>query len=160
MMDEPTPITSLLAAKGGARPAIRPQFQPLRTGNSLARKLDEDLGWDIHDGEDTVDAEVAAAPEDDFAPATNVRFIRRDLALSLTPVAASAPAEAKPARPRRRAFDQNRKAAFTLRIDAERHAGLRLACAAANRSAQSVLTEVLDRLISEISAADSRPHRT
>ncbi|MEO5597243.1 MAG: hypothetical protein ABIQ66_01350 [Novosphingobium sp.] len=157
MMDEPTPIVSLLAAKGGARPAVRSQFQPLRTGDSLARKAVEDADWaEFSSGQDADEAPFVQPVND---AGTNVRFIRREVALSLTPVASIAPA-ARTARPRRRAFDQNRKAAFTLRIDAERHAQLRLACTAANRSAQSVLTEALDRLISDIAGADSRLPRT
>ncbi len=39
------------------------------------------------------------------------------------------------------------KAAFTLRLDAERHLKLRLACAVSNRSAQMLVTDALDRLL-------------
>lgn len=54
-----------------------------------------------------------------------------------------------PARARRSALDRGAKAAFTLRLDAERHLRLRLACTAANRSAQQVVTDALDRYLSE-----------
>ena len=43
------------------------------------------------------------------------------------------------------------KAAFTLRLDPERHLRLRLACAVANRSAQQIVTEALDAFL------DSQP---
>ena len=39
------------------------------------------------------------------------------------------------------------KSAFTLRIDAERHLKLRLACAVSNRSAQQLVTSALDAFI-------------
>ncbi|MEP7222160.1 MAG: hypothetical protein ABI673_05770 [Novosphingobium sp.] len=141
MMDETVRPLTLLATKGGARPALRSQLQAIHADDSLA---DNDLSAEIADSD---------APASN-APASNVRLIRRDVAVSLVPRASRA------VTPRRRAFDQNRRAAFTLRIDAERHAQLRLACTAANRSAQSVLTEALDRLITDIAGADSRPQRT
>jgi hypothetical protein len=43
-----------------------------------------------------------------------------------------------------------RNAAFTLRLDAERHLKLRLACTLDNRSAQQIVTEALDRLIADL----------
>ena len=48
---------------------------------------------------------------------------------------------------RRSALDDGRRAAFTLRLDSERHLKLRLACTVRNRSAQQIVTEALDRLI-------------
>jgi len=44
----------------------------------------------------------------------------------------------------------SRRAAFTLRLDTERHLQLRLASTIAGRSAQSLLTEALDRMIDEM----------
>ena len=46
-------------------------------------------------------------------------------------------AMARPAKARRSALSEGRSAAFTLRLDAERHLKLRLACALANRSARN-----------------------
>ncbi len=48
------------------------------------------------------------------------------------------------AAPRRKAIAQGRRAAFTLRIEPERHLKLRLACTLQNRSAQSLITDALD----------------
>jgi hypothetical protein len=56
----------------------------------------------------------------------------------------------EPAKPRRSALENGRRAAFTLRMDAERHLKLRLACTIRNRSAQQLITEALDRLIDEL----------
>ena len=60
-----------------------------------------------------------------------------------------APATAVPVRvPRQRAAPGSKaKAAFTLRLDGERHLKLRLACAVTGRSAQQLVTEALDRLL-------------
>lgn len=56
----------------------------------------------------------------------------------------------EPAKPRRSALENGRRAAFTLRMDAERHLKLRLACTIRNRSAQQLITEALDKLIDEL----------
>ncbi|AZI36705.1 hypothetical protein NT2_05_02870 [Caenibius tardaugens NBRC 16725] len=51
------------------------------------------------------------------------------------------------ARSRRSALNDGRRAAFTLRLDAERHLKLRLACTVRNSSAQQIVTEALDEFI-------------
>jgi hypothetical protein len=51
---------------------------------------------------------------------------------------------------RQSALAKGRRAAFTLRVDAERHLKLRLACALANRSAQQLVTEALDRMLEDL----------
>ena len=47
------------------------------------------------------------------------------------------------------------RAAFTLRIDPERHLKLRLACTVRNASAQLLVTEALDRFLDEIPQLDA-----
>jgi hypothetical protein len=47
------------------------------------------------------------------------------------------------------------KAAFTLRLDPERHLKLRLACAVDGRSAQMLVTQALDKLLAEMPELDS-----
>jgi hypothetical protein len=47
------------------------------------------------------------------------------------------------------------KAAFTLRLDAQRHLKLRLACALKGRSAQMMVTEAVDRLLSTFPELDT-----
>ncbi|MEY4891085.1 MAG: hypothetical protein RIQ75_2215, partial [Pseudomonadota bacterium] len=42
------------------------------------------------------------------------------------------------------------KAAFTLRLDADRHLQLRLACALSHRSAQQIVTEALDAYLGSL----------
>ena len=52
--------------------------------------------------------------------------------------------------PRRQAGIGSRKAAFTLRLDAERHLRLRLACAVTRHSAQQIVARALDEALAGI----------
>jgi hypothetical protein len=47
------------------------------------------------------------------------------------------------------------KAAFTLRLDPSRHLKLRLACAVNGRSAQQIVTDALDGLLSNMPELDA-----
>jgi hypothetical protein len=47
------------------------------------------------------------------------------------------------------------KAAFTLRLDPDRHLKLRLACAVDGRSAQMLVTEALDKLLGDMPDIDN-----
>ena len=198
MATEAKPFASLssglLARKGAARPAMRPQGFG-QVGNGL-----EDLGWndmgfeppkpaeaprdEDHDafGEDVVEHPRAHHPtgltpvqspvhdqqaeiEDRFGAADDAEEEEeRDETVELyepeaeeVPVAlpvAQAPAivPAAPAAPRRAprprsAAGSKGKAAFTLRLDPDRHLKLRLACAVDGRSAQQLVTDALDHLL-------------
>jgi hypothetical protein len=192
--------SGLLARKGAARPAMRPQGFG-QGGHSL-----EDLGWndmgfeppkpaeaprdETHDafGEDVVEhprahptgltpldspvhhqqAELAdrlyECEDDEQVEETAEIFepeaeeseaeARAPVAPAPAPVLAPAPAPARatavaPRRaPRARSVPGTKgKAAFTLRLDRERHLKLRLACAVDGRSAQQVVTDALDQLL-------------
>lgn len=80
------------------------------------------------------------------------------------PIQAPAPTvEARPAptrapRPRAEAGSKA-KAAFTLRLDGQRHLKLRLACAVTGRSAQQLVTEALDSLLADMPELDSMADR-
>lgn len=73
-----------------------------------------------------------------------------------TPLKAKARAEAvsRP-RARRNAAEHGRRAAFTLRLDAQRHLKLRLAATMRNRSAQQLVTEALDQFLADLPELDS-----
>jgi hypothetical protein len=146
-MSEPKPIASLtptlLARKGSARPAMRPQLAPLpQLQEATARQID-DLGWNDM-GHEPAEAPVQEAEvvrlsvQTDDEPRISEVLRRR------------AKAAVRLERPRRSALAQGRKAAFTLRLDAERHLKLRLACTLANRSAQQPVTEALDEMLAGI----------
>jgi len=185
--------SGLLARKGAARPAMRPQGFG-QVGNGL-----EDLGWndmgfeppkpaeaprdEDHDafGEDVVEHPRAHHPtgltpvqspvhdqqaeiEDRFGAADDAEEEELDETVELyEPRAAEAPVArpvalapaivpAAPAAPRRAprprsAAGSKGKAAFTLRLDPDRHLKLRLACAVDGRSAQQLVTDALDHLL-------------
>lgn len=171
-MTEPKPFASLspslLARKGSARPAMRPQIQPLRQFHeATARQIDDDLGWNDmgHDAAPQPPAAVSPVsaggevvsfgpasdrPEVAAAPMPEVVRQQQAIAAQVAAPEAAVPLAAAPARPRRSALADGRRAAFTLRLDAERHLKLRLASALASRSAQQIVTEALDRLIDEL----------
>lgn len=147
---------TLLARKGAARPAMRPQVQPLGTHELHAfapgNDPQDELGWNDM-GEDVPEP----ANEQRESQAADVIALAGRVAID-TPAVADKPevvrereqaakkiaAGALPAAPRRKAIAKGRKAAFTLRIDPERHLKLRLACTLKNRSAQQLITEALD----------------
>ena len=201
MATEAKPFASLssglLARKGAARPAMRPQGFG-QVGNGL-----EDLGWndmgfeppkpaetardDSHDafGEDVVDhprahptgltpvdspvhhqqAEIVerlngAEDEDEDEEADEIDEIDEidETAELCEPEAETPPVFAKitvpVAAPVARHAPRSRvapgtkgKAAFTLRLDPQRHLKLRLACAVDGRSAQQLVTDALDQLL-------------
>jgi hypothetical protein len=172
-MNEPKPFASLspslLARKGGARPAMRPQLMPLnhedqrRMGYPAAAPADaqncgpageEDLGWNDM-GEEVFAsapvAEVVAIATDPLPPPAQPEVLRCRESLGSAIRAAAEPAAAMPELPgtaarrqRSSALKEGRRAAFTLRLDAERHLRLRLACTVDNRSAQQLVVEALD----------------
>jgi hypothetical protein len=148
-MSQSKPFASLsaglLARKGAAKPAMRPQLY----------NAQDDLGWnDMGETPAPVAKPVAAVvpiafsqPAVEEAPAPPVVVQQAALAQTF-----EAPAPA----PRPRAAPGSRgKSAFTLRLDGERHLRLRLMGAHQHRSAQSLVTEALDRFLDEFEARKS-----
>lgn len=196
-MSEPKPFASLspslLARKGSAKPAMRPQFQPLGFadespfGSQVRHQLFEsdaepaqltqdDLGWNDM-GEEAPAEQVAASEPVEIPAAPALSSVvpiggteRADSPVSapvspalrqlqdLAETIAAAPPSRAP-RQMRSALREGRKAAFTLRVDGERHLRLRLACTLQNRSAQQVVTEALDRLLEELPGLDELSRR-
>ena len=199
-MNEPKPIASLssglLARKGAARPAMRPQgFQ--QVGGNL-----EDLGWNDMGFEPPKPAIVPVRDEDHDAFGEDLEEHPRVHPTGLTPVASPvhsqqaeiadrlsvdgddeefdetaepndseaqpeplpivappAPRAAESAPPRRAptprsARGSKGKAAFTLRLDPDRHLKLRLACAVDGRSAQQIVTDAVDQLLAQMPELD------
>jgi len=190
MMSEPKPFASLssglLARKGQAKPAMRPQGF---TGGyaSLAGGL-EDLGWNDMGAAIEPEADVHPLHENEIvAPPEGVPPVlaqRRQLKEEFDPPVIDAVADAHQISvdaPTPPAFDPepadvvsivrrpvsvataNRlaretrhkaKAAFTLRLDEDRHLRLRLASALSGRSAQMLVTEALDAFLQSIPEVD------
>ncbi|MFM7376966.1 MAG: hypothetical protein ACKO1O_02360 [Erythrobacter sp.] len=212
---------SLLARKGGAKPAMRPQVAPLVAEEAAVPEDElEDLGWNDmgdSDGEALgaqivpISPDLAAGPttagpgpivrrqqrrleervladavmtgpetdeydeeegEDDeslYAEAFDAGYDEEeegeeaDTALysPLAPHIALPDPEPAPvaaprsaAKPRVPAPQSARRAAFTLRLDADRHLKLRLAATMQGVSAQVLVTEALDRLLAEYDELD------
>lgn len=220
---------SLLARKGGAKPAMRPQVAPLvapLTGSEsgIPEEQLEDLGWNDmgepeHDsGADIVpiSADISAehlaggpgpivrrqqrrleervladaamtGPEDrdpeydedesesDYSSSAYADSYEaageygdesdsaiysplavRPAAIAAAPAPATGPAPAPrgTAKARVPAAQNGRRAAFTLRLDADRHLKLRLAATMQGVSAQTLVTEALDRLLAEYDDLD------
>ena len=147
--------SGLLARKGAAKPAMRPQGYG-SFGSSL-----EDLGWNdmghqeqngSNDRPEHVPSSIEALTP---APGGRVQAEppavveqRRELEARLAEEPETGrelqPKAEVVALPRSRATAARAKAAFTLRLDPERHLRLRLACALSRRSAQQLVTEALD----------------
>jgi len=140
--------SGLLARKGGARPAMRSGYVPGMSLN-LPASVQDDLGWnDMGHDEDV--------PESSPPPLTVIKAngeVNQDAASRPEVLAQQAEIsqafEGEAEKPKRKIALRPRtaKAAFTLRLDPERHLRLRLACAVHNRSAQQIVTEALDAFL-------------
>ncbi|WP_336971748.1 hypothetical protein [Sphingobium aromaticiconvertens] len=173
-MAEPKPLASLtsglLARKGAAQPAMRRQSLT-GFGNAMPISFHDDLGWNDMGGESAPvemrpsgltpmgASPVAAVPMDAAASimAPEPVVVTEQKAL-VEKVAAMAPPVSPPASKAvavaPKAAVSGRKAAFTLRLDAERHLKLRLVCAVQNRSAQQIVTDALDQFLSGLPEID------
>jgi hypothetical protein len=188
MMSEPKPFASLssglLARKGQARPAMRPQGF---TGGYASLAGIEDLGWndmgqmpepiaDIHPLHE--DDQIQPPPEgvppvlaqrhalkQEFEPPVLDEAVEDEPeglieAPAPQPEIAVQPVVADTFEPRpvsvaaagriARATQHKHKAAFTLRLDEERHLRLRLASAVTGRSAQQIVAGALDAFLESL----------
>ncbi|BBF70983.1 MULTISPECIES: hypothetical protein [Sphingomonadaceae] len=153
-MAEPKPLASLtsglLARKGAAQPAMRRPMLGFGRASSAALQQD-DLGWNdmgfdvepVHEPMEEPAAPIGLTPMTPVVPVPPVVAERKVLAKRLAAKPASVQAVAR-----------NRKAAFTLRLDADRHLKLRLACAITGRSAQQIVTQALDDLLNDLPEID------
>ena len=210
MTSEPKPFASLssglLARKGAARPAMRPQgfgqvggnlddlgwndmgFEPPKPaetgrdsehdafGEELAPHPSRNplaaltpIGSPVHEQQaeladrfgETDDSETADEDFDETAELVAVEEIARQpqaapvVVPTTAPLAPTVRRQSKP----RSAAGAKGKAAFTLRLDPERHLKLRLACAVNGRSAQQLVTDALDRLLADMPELDSMAQR-
>ena len=187
--------SGLLARKGAARPAMKPQGFGQMGGGNL-----EDLGWNDMGFEPPKPAEVARDASHDAFGEEVVEHLRvhptgltpvdspvhhqqADIAdrlgadnsedeqvdetaeayvpepeeapAALAVVRAPAPAPRRHVSRARAAPGSKAKAAFTLRLDPERHLKLRLACAVDGRSAQQIVTDALDHLLERMPELDA-----
>jgi hypothetical protein len=140
---------------------LTPVHSPVHTQQAeLVERLngaeaDEDAIDEVDQTAEIVDLDVEEAPavaeivelEVEEAPA--VAEVATPVVI--VPVATPAPSRA----PRSRAAPGSKaKAAFTLRLDPNRHLKLRLACAVDGRSAQQLVTDALDNLLERMPDLD------
>jgi len=190
--------SGLLARKGAARPAMRPQgygapqgFDDLGwndMGSHVQPPLDE-LEEDLpeHHVPSSISALTPAPklPRDESVEEPEVVAQQRAIAESFPPEAevedeAVAEVETEveaapvavplvkprahvvplPKRPAPKAkAEEGRKAAFTLRLDGERHLRLRLATAVTGQSAQQIVTSALDALLASLPEVEALAER-
>lgn len=144
--------STLLARKGQARPAMRPQGF---SGFGNVSEVVDDLGWNDMGHPET------AAPPPVAVPAVPPVLRQREVLIEEFEAPVAAPSVdpvpvapvATPAMPRA-AVGSKAKAAFTLRLDHERHLRLRLASAVTNRSAQQLVTQALDDYLNTLPDLD------
>ena len=105
-------------------------------------------------GADQFEAEAPEVPE---IVRQQESLIERVAAVARKVEARPSPAPKKEKAPR--ALRAREKAAFTLRLDAERHLRLRLASAVTNRSSQVILTDLLDDYLSTLPEIDAMASR-
>ena len=218
-MSEPKPFASLssglLARKGAAKPAMRPQgfghmgmgledlgwndmghsapvpvpefadypedlpervpskISALTPAPRSGEEQDESLGSELDEAvappavieqQRAIEARFAGPEEMDGAEEpiqVPLRKIKRAPAaeapkvkVAEVPKVKAAEIVSLPARPRQKAGAKG-KAAFTLRLDAERHLKLRLACAVTHRSAQQIVSDALDEFLDALPELDA-----
>ena len=163
--------SGLLARKGHARPAMRSQG----FGGYPATQPLDDLGWndmgqpERRSGDDGIAPQPAGTTERESLPVplpavlveraalaaeiTPAAVVEADPAIDPPPVAATSVSVATATRLRRETAHAG-KAAFTLRLDADRHLRLRLASAITNRSAQALVAHALDQFLSTLPEVD------
>lgn len=148
----------LLARKGAARPAMRPQGYASLAPTS--QQL-EDLGWN--------DMGDALAPQPAPEPEKPPVLVEREALAEVIEAAPGPEPEAAPVEEPRavrsvsvataarfsRETAHAGRAAFTLRLDATRHLKLRLASAVANQSAQALVGHALDRFLATLPEVDA-----
>ena len=135
----PSLPSALLARKGSARPAMRPQdFDAPAPEDAL-----DDLGWNGMNGSHPkVLVEREALKVEIERPVTTASKASR----------IGRGASAKP----RGAKAKGAKAAFTLRLDTDRHRRLRLASAVTGLSSQHIVTQALDAFLLTVPEVDAR----
>jgi hypothetical protein len=124
-------------------------YTPDDAGEEEEEEVDDSA--ELYEPEADVDAEDAIESEADLSPVLMAKP-------QPEPVIVRQPAPAPAARRQRKeraAPGTKGKAAFTLRLDPDRHLKLRLACAVDGRSAQMLVTQALDKLLGEMPELDT-----
>jgi hypothetical protein len=129
---------------------LTPVQSPVHTQQS---EIADRLGVDDDDQEEIDETaelmDEGEAPVAVFPLSAPVDVAEQDDAPAFVPAPAIVAAPRRAPRPRS-APGSKGKAAFTLRLDPDRHLKLRLACAVDGRSAQQLVTDALDQLLTRM----------
>lgn len=152
---DPEPVRSVLATKP-VRVAAPQSVEP-----EIAEPVETD---EVKPSEPELDE-----PESPVADASEAVATEPETVEDAAPAAARHVKEQRPSVPERavrqavKSAGNGRRAAFTLRVDPERHLRLRLACAVSGQSAQQLVTQALDDLLTKLpeieDLADRVPRR-
>ncbi|WP_353204426.1 hypothetical protein [Sphingomonas sp.] len=170
--------STLLARKGQAKPAMRPQgFGGFGAFHGAGAEAQDDLGWNDM-GHHVEDPQPVYVPVQPVPPVLVQReALREEFAMPApVPVAYKPAPEPKLAAPTptptvikpvsvatatrigrettKKHTKTHAKSAFTLRLDQDRHLRLRLASALHNASAQTLVTAALDQFLQSLPEVD------
>ena len=152
-------------------PARMLDLKPLLTGSVLAHNVEAEQALEDSVGHELTDAVAEDYAAEDYgadafeAEAHEIPEIVRQQESLIDRVAAVArkvearPAPKTPKAKAPRTLRAREKAAFTLRLDAERHLRLRLASAVTNRSSQLILIDLLDEYLASLPEIDAMASR-
>jgi hypothetical protein len=151
--------------QSAAESARMVDLKPLLAGSVLQHNVEAEQAVDEAPGHD-LHPELADALAGDFEPASAEvpEIVRQQESLIDRVAAVARKVEARPAPTAKkerapRALRAREKAAFTLRLDAERHLRLRLASAVTNRSSQVILIDLLDEYLASLPEIDAMASR-
>ena len=135
---------------------LTPVESPVHSQQAQIAESFADASGDEEDFGDPAQSVEAFEP----APIAEQIAPRVPAAKAPVPEAKVAVPEARAAAPRhvsrpRSAAGSKGKAAFTLRLDPDRHLKLRLSCAVRGRSAQQIVTDALDHLLATMPELDA-----
>lgn len=135
-------------------------LKPLLAGSVLSHNVEAEHAVDESPNPQLTEALAEEGFEADPAPIPEIVRQQESLIDRVAAVARKVEQRPEPKAPRApRALRAREKAAFTLRLDAERHLRLRLASAVTNRSAQIILTDLLDEYLSSLPEIDAMASR-
>ncbi|OWR00068.1 hypothetical protein [Sphingopyxis witflariensis] len=150
-------------------PAQMLDLKPLLTGSVLAHNVEAEQAVEEGVGGELTQlvepTEIMGVDADYVAEAPAIPEIVRQQESLIDRVAAVArkvearPAPKTPKAKAPRTLRAREKAAFTLRLDAERHLRLRLASAVTNRSSQLILIDLLDEYLASLPEIDAMASR-
>ena len=136
---------------------LTPVHSPVHTQHAeIADRLgvDEPDVFEEDDATGRLEVDEAADVFEEFDETAEPFDVEPEPAPAPTPVSILPPIPRRAPRPRS-APGSKAKAAFTLRLDPERHLKLRLACAVNARSAQQLVTDALDHLLGDMPELES-----